>query len=163
MFDSTYLLLRFFDYVELVKGRKKLQKMVHLLSTAGAAFSFKYQYHHYGPYSTQLQDEINFMVRQGFLEELKENETYVYKITPLGKEFKTSLEGTYNGDLNRELLMSLNEHSSQFLEMASTYAFLLDSGYDSHNAIHKAIELKPHLSGYAEDVTNYHNNELVNH
>jgi len=161
MFDSTYLLLKFFDDVELVEGRKKLQKMIHLLSSAGAAFSFKYQYHHYGPYSAQLQDEINFMVRQSFLEEFKENETYVYKITSLGKEFKISLERTCNGELNHELLMSLNEHSSQFLEMVSTYAFLLDSGYDSHSAIQKAIELKQHLSGYAEDARNYYNNTLV--
>ncbi|MHB8073991.1 YwgA family protein [Desulfosporosinus fructosivorans] len=160
MFDSAYLLLSLFDDVELVEGRKKLQKMVHLLTTAGAAFSFKYQYHHYGPYSAQLQDEINFMVRQGFIEEFKEKETYVYKITERGKEFKLSLERTNNGDLNRELVLSLNEHSSQFLEMVSTYAFLLDSGYDSDSAIQKAIELKPHLSGYSEDARKYYHRDI---
>lgn len=160
MFDSAYLLLSFFDNVELVEGRKKLQKMVHLLTTAGADFSFKYQYHHYGPYSAQLQDEINFMVRQAFLEEFKENETYVYKITGRGKEFKNILEKNINCDLNRELVLSLNEHSSQFLEMVSTYAFLLDSGYDSHSAIQKANELKPHLSGYAEDARKYYHKDI---
>ncbi|SFH06966.1 hypothetical protein SAMN05660649_03734 [Desulfotomaculum arcticum] len=71
------------------------------------------------------------------------------------------MERSFNGDINRELAMSLNVQSSQFLEMVSTYAFLLESGYDDHSAITKAIELKPHLSGFAEEAKNFYHHTVV--
>jgi len=162
MFKSAYYLLEILNSLGVIEGRKKLQKMIHLIETSGVNLPFKYEYHFYGPYSAQLQEEVNFLVNQGFLEEFKENETYIYRITQRGKEFKNKLEESYSFsfDFDEKLLTSLNEKSSQFLEMVSTYAFLLDSGYDTKSAKLKAIELKPHLKHIVNDAINYFHQQV---
>ncbi|EHQ89194.1 hypothetical protein DesyoDRAFT_2102 [Desulfosporosinus youngiae DSM 17734] len=156
MFDSAYLLLKLFNQADLIHGRKKLQKMVHLLSIAGSNFPFKYQYHHYGPYSAELQQEIDFMVSYGMLDEIRSSYGYTYQITDRGKEFMNQLNCQYKENINQDLVASLNLQSSQFLEMVSTYAFLLDSNYDSEGAKKKALELKPHLAGCIDEAMKYY-------
>jgi len=156
LFDSTYLLLKLFNQADLIQGRKKLQKMVHLLSSTGTNFPFKFQYHHYGPYSAELQQEIDFMVSYGMLDEIKSSYGYTYQVTDRGREFMNQLDSQYNENVNQDLVGSLNQQSSQFLEMVSTYAFLLDSNYDSEGAKKKALELKPHLEWCIDDAINYY-------
>lgn len=153
MFKTTYQLLTFFDSVENVRGRKKLQKVVHLLKSAGTDFPFRYRYHHYGPYSSQLQSEMDQLVTQGFLEEKYEDGVYTYLITARGREFKSMLEtdGGFSFSLKKEIVERLSDKSTSFLEMFSTYVFLLESGDTKAQASEKAIELKPHLTNHLED------------
>lgn len=163
MFNSTYCLLKFFDTVEKVNGRKKLQKMIHLLENSGEDFPFKYEYHFYGPYSAQLQEEVITLVQQGFLTESNEDDTYIYQITDKGKKFKSNLEGSGNFKLilNEELLSLLSQESSQFLEMVSTYSFLIESGYSLDLAKQKAEELKPHLEGYIDRAVTFYSSNIL--
>ena len=162
MFENSYRLLSLFEVVENVRGRKKLQKMVHLLENAGTDFAFKFDYHFYGPYSAELQVEIEGMVRQGLLEEKKEDSAFVYRMTERGKQLKAQMEtmAGYQFPLNETLAQSLSEQSSQFLEMVSTYAYLLDSDYDDQAAAEKAVELKPHLGHYMEDAVEFYRNRF---
>ncbi|BFH60496.1 YwgA family protein [Paenibacillus azoreducens] len=165
MFKAAYSLLCIFDNVDSVYGRKKVQKMVHLLETSGTELPFKYEYHYYGPYSAEVQEEIGFLVQQGFLDEIKHDEAYEYVITDRGRNFKTTLEddGGYSIDLNERLLNSMTKESSQFLEMVSTYAFLIDSGYEAGSAREKALELKPHLERFVDKAVNYYNEKIKKH
>lgn len=162
MFKSAYYLLELLNSLGVIEGRKKLQKMIHLIEASGVNLPFKYEYHFYGPYSAQLQEEINVLVNQGFLEEYKKNETYIYEITQRGKDFKNKLEESYSFsfDFDEKLLASLNKKSSQFLEMVSTYAFLLDSGYNTEGAKLKAIELKPHLKHLIDDAIDFFDKQI---
>ncbi|MCX6866800.1 MAG: hypothetical protein NTV46_11410 [Verrucomicrobia bacterium] len=41
-----------------IEVRKKLQKMVHILQEFGIPFGVRFGYHHYGPFSEDLQDKI---------------------------------------------------------------------------------------------------------
>src|SRR5699024_1016330 len=154
MFQTTYQLLTLFDAVETIRGRKKLQKMVHLLKSSGTDFPFKYRYHHYGPYSSQLQSEMDQLVTQEFLEEAVEEGAYIYHITERGRAFKAMLEtdGGYSFTIQRELIEQLINKSTSFLEMFSTYVFLLESGDTKDEAKEKAKELKPHLTDQLDDV-----------
>lgn len=163
MFDSTYRLLKLFSAVQKVNGRKKLQKMIHLLESHGNDFSFKYEYHFYGPYSADLQEEVNVLVQQGFLIESHTDGTYVYEITEKGLMFKENLErdGNYDFRINEDLLQKLVNESSQFLEMASTYVFLIDSGYSEEQAKSKALELKPHLHAYLDKVIQFYKDHML--
>lgn len=158
MFDSTYRLLKFFDSVHMVSGRKKLQKMIHLLECSGEDLSYQYEYHYYGPYSDQLQEEVNVLVQQGFLDESHVDGTYIYQITEKGKHFKDILEnnGNFSFTLNENLVHMLSQESSQFLEMVSTFAYLIESGYSHEDARIKAQELKPHLGGYLDRAISYY-------
>lgn len=161
MFGSAYLLLEFFNQVGQVQGRKKLQKMIYLLKTSGSNFPFKYEYHFYGPYSAQLQSEINYLAYNGFLEEKKENDTYVYAITEQGQKFRDKLIDclNYTAEINGQLTELLATQNSQFLEMVSTYAFLIESGYKKDEARAKCVELKPHLQKYIDSAMDfYHTN-----
>lgn len=158
MFESTYCLLSILGSVERVKGRKKLQKTLHLLESSGADVPFKYEYHFFGPYSAELQEEVNFSVQQGFIEETKTDETYVYTITEKGRKFKERLDasGDYQFILDDVLLNSLSQKSSQFLEMVSTYAFLIESGYKPEEAKIKAVELKEHLKNCINEAVEFY-------
>ncbi|WP_018130887.1 hypothetical protein [Effusibacillus pohliae] len=158
MLDASYRILKIFDAVGSVHGRKKFQKMVHLLTSSGADFPFTFEYHHFGPYSAELQEEIAFLVQQGLLAESKENEAYVYRITEKGRAFKENLEnsGVCRFHLAEAVVASLSEKNPQFLEMVSTYAFLLESGYDVHSAAEKAADLKPHLRAHLEEAVGFY-------
>lgn len=157
MFKGAGFLLDVIDGLDSIKGRKKLQKVVYLMELKGADIPYKYNYHHYGPYSPQLQEEINFLVRQNFLTESKENGTYVYSITELGREFKKTIKDETDTLAMKELLDDLNSKSPQFLELVSTYAFLLEGGYDKIKAREKTLELKPHLGAEMDKAIEFFN------
>ncbi|WP_019851309.1 YwgA family protein [Desulfitobacterium sp. PCE1] len=158
MFLGANYLLEIFSKGE-IRGRKKLQKIVYLLEHDGMDAPYRYSYHHYGPYSAQLQEEIEFLVQHNFIEEASRNGTYEYRITDEGERFRKQI-GQKNVSVNNDLLIKLNAESSQFLEMLSTYIFLLDSGYGQNAARIKAAELKPHLKDLIPKVCEYYNNHL---
>lgn len=163
MFKSVYNLLSLFDNVEKIHGRKKVQKMIHLFEISGVELSFKYEYHHFGPYSAELQAELNFLVNQGLLDETKAEGAYVYAITDKGKEFKEKLqaEEEYQIYFDDGLLHEFMSKSSQFLEVVSTYAYLLDLGYDHEYAKANTLQLKAHLEGYVEEAIQFYNENIV--
>lgn len=157
MFEAAHCLLSVFYEVGKVYGRKKIQKMIHLLEAAGTRMPFKYEYHYYGPYSAELQAEINDLVRQGFLAETKDEDAYIYEITAKGRQFKEMLDRSGKiVEIDGERIEAMSQKSSQFLEMVSTYAFLIDAGYEPEKAKHKALELKPHLEHLADQAISYY-------
>jgi len=53
-----------------IEGRKKLQKLVHLLQSTGCGgFTQEFGYLHYGPYSPQLREEVEQLERLGLVKE----------------------------------------------------------------------------------------------
>ncbi|AGA59445.1 hypothetical protein Theco_3398 [Thermobacillus composti KWC4] len=162
MFEAASSVLSIFSVVEKVYGRKKIQKMVHLLEAAGTRMPFKYEYHYYGPYSAELQAELNDLAQQGFLRETTHDETYVYEITDKGRKFKEKLDQFgITVAIDKELVQSMVQQSSQFLEMVSTYAFLINAGYEPGEAKNKAIELKSHLKDLVDKAISYYNEQVA--
>jgi len=162
MFEATSSVLSIFAVVGKVQGRKKIQKMVHLLDAAGNRMPFKYEYHHYGPYSAELQAELNDLSQKNLLHEDIQDETYVYEITDKGREYKAKLDRLgFEVSIDAELVKSLAKKSSQFLEMVSTYAFLLNSGLKPQEAREKALELKFHLKDYIDSAIDFYNRTIV--
>lgn len=163
MLQTMHQLLTFFDSVEKVEGRKKLQKMIHLLNNAEQNFPFKYQYYHYGPFSSTLQYEVNRLVEEDYVKETQVNGAYVYAITEKGRKFKELLEreGKFHFNFDRDLLQSMSHEESQFLEVVSTYAFLIESGDSFEQAKSRTAQLKSHLSGYLENAIQFYNTYIV--
>lgn len=151
MFKHEYYLLSMFEKAGSIRGRKKLQKMVHLLKQKGLNVHFRYRYHHFGPYSAELQTKINDMVEQEFLQESPDNGAYKYTLTEKGKEFKAKLDQFFTENdpvipaYFEPSIRALEDKTSPFLEVASTYAFLLETETDKQVARDKTKELKPHL------------------
>jgi uncharacterized protein YwgA len=152
MLESTYLLLKLFDTSGKINGRKKLQKTIYLLGNSGLDILFDYEYHYYGPYSAQLQEEVNYLASHDFLKEDYIDSTYTYEITTKGSELVERLEqnSSHNIEINKNLVNGILKENSQFLEMSATYVYLVNSGYNRETAKRKAVELKPQLSYLAD-------------
>lgn len=56
----------------LLIGRIRLQKTIYLLSKMGMAAPFSFIYHHYGPYSADLANALDFSVGFGMVDEIIE-------------------------------------------------------------------------------------------
>jgi hypothetical protein len=142
MKEAFEKLVRLVDSAGQIKGRKKFQKMVYLLQTAGFDFGKNFRYHYFGPYSTELQLEIDALVDRKFLEEAFDGQAYSYRVVNGTKESRSSSET----DKSTYLVKYLNHQSPQVLELAATLIFLKDKGYgDFDKVTKKAMMLKPDL------------------
>ena len=153
MLDNEYALLRLFTVASTIEGRKRFQKTVYLLQQIGISYTEKFKYYHYGPYSSELQAEIDRLVRYELINETYTGDAYVYNITDKGEEF-IHRYNSLNSDsfqLPEHLVKRIIETNTPVLEMASTYAYLLEMGYKEEEAMEKAIELKPHLGNRLDE------------
>jgi uncharacterized protein YwgA len=110
-------------------GRVRLQKAVYLLDQLGLNSGFGYEYHHYGPYSRDLDSATADAKAFGLMEEEfkhRQSDGAMYSV------FKLSPEATVNeaayGDLGREraskLLQLFADTNVTVLELAATIDWL---------------------------------------
>lgn len=153
MLDNEYALIRLFDVAPTISGRKRFQKVVYLLQQIGIPYTEKFRYHHFGPYSSELQAEMDNLVNYELIDESYTGETYVYKITDKGKKFSEQYNtlNNRNFELPEQLVRQIIDTDTPVLELASTYAYLLEMGYKREEAVVKAIELKPHLQNRLDE------------
>lgn len=147
MLDNEYALIRLFTVVPTIEGRKRFQKTVYLLQQIGIPYAEKFKYYHYGPYSSELQAEVDRLVHNELINETYTGDAYVYEITSKGKDFVQQYSSLNSGsfELPEHLVKRIIKTNTPVLEMASTYAYLLEMGYKEEDAMVKALELKPHL------------------
>ena len=88
------LLLTFANGGEPIEGRTRFQKMIFLLLERAKFFTNRYDFtpHDYGPYSQELQSDIDHLIREGYVaEDRKTREEgkikYAYSITKNGTAF----------------------------------------------------------------------------
>src|SRR5690606_34076467 len=98
----------------------------------------------------------------GFLHERTHDETYVYEITDKGRKFKEMLDQFgITVAIDRDLVKFMSQQSSQFLEMVSTYAYLINAGYEPTEAKNKALELKFHLKDLIDQAITYYREQIA--
>lgn len=135
------LILAIVGATEKVEGRKRLQKIVHLLQEAGTDVKADFRLHHYGPFSDDVVTASELLVLFGELEEEQEPagayQTYQYLY-----RLPSSASHRVNTDLKR-LIQALNKFSTSELEVASTIAFYESHGADHSTAIEKTQFMKP--------------------
>jgi uncharacterized protein YwgA len=84
------------NYFRRVEGRKQFQKVVFLLKEySGIEFTYPFIPYLYGPYSSQLQNDIDNLARTGYLKASKIGPLYYYEITPLGEKLASQIEKEY--------------------------------------------------------------------
>lgn len=126
------LIIAYVNERESVEGRTRFQKMIFILQQQSKFFKQRYDFvpHDYGPYSPELQGDIDYLITKELLEEVRHTVEegkikYVYQITDKGtvtvksilnsadleKKFKFSriadIATTVKNDLNRKHLPSL--------------------------------------------------------
>jgi uncharacterized protein len=136
--------------LEHVEGRKKLQKLVHILQKAGYSFPEKFRYSFYGMYSQQLKDELDLLEDDGLISEKGQANAvgagFSFESTPKLDAFLGEV-GLKNTPDWAELAKELNRRNAQQLEGISTILFLNELGFDGEHLKQRLVELKPHLEG----------------
>lgn len=127
-----------------IEGRKKFQKIVHILQCAGAPFDERFEFAQFGPFSSTLKAEIDCLGVFGILEEESKGSTFVFS---KGERFSEIEEaGLWTGTpVWSSFARALNEKSASELEALSTTLYLLDRGYSGEALETKFGELKSHL------------------
>lgn len=141
-------LLQLLHLLRRVEGRKKLQKIVHVLQERGVPFPERFEYSYYGMYSAQLRHEV---------ERLEDEKLVNERQARAGMNVCYSLEATAElGTLINELsgpadlpwadtARHLNTLSAQQLEGMSTILFLRECGLEGEALRKRLLKLKPHL------------------
>ncbi len=152
MIEYRYRLLGLLNDTGEIKGRKKLQKMFYIIQSLGYDLDLDYSYHNYGPYSSQLQAELDSLLQEKLIDEEHVSNMYVYKIRGEGKQLLRKLsENGLNGispSVPVSIIERLKNSEAQFLELVSTIMYLRDLGFSDEELEIKASELKPHLMKY---------------
>lgn len=145
-------LLSLLNLSKRIDGRTKFQKIVYILQSHGIDFNKSFRYHYYGPYSAELQLEIEELASRGIVNEITEEPkpgyiTYKYEVSDASK-----LNDNIDLQNKEDIIEYLNEKDSQELELISTLFFLRDKGIKNENALkQKTISLKPHLKNRIEE------------
>ncbi|HWQ90519.1 MAG TPA: hypothetical protein VN673_02520 [Clostridia bacterium] len=144
--QSTLRIAQLIDLLQTVKGRKKLQKLVHILQELGHPFPEPFEYSFYGMYSQQLRSELDVLVAEDFISEspLAGGTGYEFKANP---RLRRLLEGLGVGSQPPwgDLAQELNKRRPQELEAISTILVLRRRGLVGPELKRKVLELKPHL------------------
>lgn len=107
--SNVKLLVMTANYFRRIEGRKQFQKVVFLLQEQfGIEFTYPFIPYLYGPYSSQLQNDIDNLARTGYLKASKIGSLYHYEITPLAERLASHLEKEYGEERSQELRKQVN-------------------------------------------------------
>lgn len=156
MLPPAFYLLRLFQGVKEVVGRKRLQKLVFLLQNEGLPMGQTFIFHYYGPYSPSLAAEVEAL-KQPSLGLLKEESTstrsgateYHYRLQKSG--VKLLKDFSKNSDFSEDIACTqrfvdrfaeLAVVNPRTLELASTIVYWMQKGYSETEAAEKTAKLK---------------------
>lgn len=121
--SSIKLLILAANYLGKVEGRKRFQKIIFLLQEQfGVEFGYRFTAYLYGPYSAQLQNDIDILAQTGYLKASKMEELFFYEITPLGQQSAAQTEKEYGAELAKKLKEHVNNLSESDTEELVTWS-----------------------------------------
>lgn len=140
-------LLRLITSLNKVEGRKKLQKIVHILKVCGYDFPQHFGYLHYGPFSSEVAAEIDSLVSGDLVAEQGKGQQYeAYVYTPLETAQKLLVELKQEGQPEwYARAEQLNQKPVAELEAVSTILYLKANGFTGEKLKERFLELKPVL------------------
>ena len=150
---TRYQLAKIVSWAGNLQARKRLQKVVYLLQSAGCPLDAEFSLHHYGPYSEELARLTDEMVRQSLLVEqsleYSQGQQFSYQLSPLAADAITSLEATESGRMSALEIKAYEARAKALLgedlrrlEYASTIVYFHRQGNDWVQAVDKATEFK---------------------
>ena len=129
-----------------LQGRKRLQKVVYVLQSAGCPLECVYTLHHFGPYSCDVADACDEIVAAGLVAETGGppfGSQYAYQLKPTTRQF---LQQTTDEEMQRfeQLGKELIGSDLWQLELSSTILFYFSQtkDHDWDQALQRACEFK---------------------
>jgi uncharacterized protein YwgA len=163
MVDGMFQLLRLVGALGQIRGRKKFQKIVHILQSAGHEFPYYFDYLHYGPFSSELASEINYLAGSELMREdppTSDGEPYVY--SP-GTRLPAVLDRAGMNDEPEWIVLAkcLNDEDAEFLEAVSTILYLRRCRFEGEALERHFSQLKPKLSARFNDACEFEQRVMV--
>lgn len=163
---NKYQMAKLIQWAETLRTRKRLQKVVYLLDSAGCPLADDYRIHFFGPYSQDVAQTTDELVRLGIIEEQQvanvAGQQYNYCLTSEGAAKLADAEQTPHGQQATEAMSPFESQARdlfsmevRLLEVASTMAYFKRKGNDWPEAVERTCHfksLKPddRLTGHAE-------------
>lgn len=132
-----------------IDGRTKLQKIAYILKNNGVNFEEDFKYHYYGPYSGDLQLELDELIDNDVIIE-KGSNPYLYR---LNYDYFRQIDESNLKD-KKELILFLTKQHYRDLELVATIYYLLNQGYTGKALVNKLKILKPNLVGRINNAFN---------
>jgi uncharacterized protein YwgA len=150
---TTNSLMQLFTVAKKIEGKIKLQKIVYILQEKSLVdFELGYKYALYGPYSEDLQIEVEYLASIGFLKEEANVGTY-----ELNESFPLKIEVNDGVKMSEDLISQLLSKESQLLEVTSTIYYLRSHQYKEESLMKKKIQLlKPNLQDRIESAFEFY-------
>jgi len=152
--NTVILIGQLFKTVGTVEGRKKLQKMVHILQYFGVPFNIRFGYLHYGPFSSELQSQLDIFEAEGLLREepsvAGNFKTSKFSPQPALLDLVEKVAGTEEANF-AGMAAELNGKSAQELEAISTLLYLCSLGTPEDKLQEAFITLKPKFTNVFEE------------
>src|SRR5262249_1319852 len=124
---TRYQLAKLVEWAGTLNSRKRLQKVVFLLQSAGCPFDAEYTLHHYRPYSQEVARLSDEMVQVGLLEETSEQNQvglqYSYDLTKNAAKEVAELDQTPKG---KKLASQLSPYEAKAKKLLNTDLWLLE-------------------------------------
>lgn len=155
-FDKTIALAQVIDSLKGVNGRKRLQKIAHLLKSAGfQEFGYDFVLYYYGPFSRELAADLDFLCKAEFVRESppvnsQTDNTYRYELNAAkaGLVRKVASGGSTEAKCRPRwsaLAAALNQQKTPFLEAVSTVVYLRNIGLKGNRLRAAFSRAKPRL------------------
>jgi len=146
--NRTIALLHLVQMCGTIDGRKKLQKIVHILKEAGYPFGYRYGFHLHGPFSAELKGDIDLLQADDLIAEHESPiggyTQYSYAATPSGNQLLQETEPPGEPEW-LPLARELNGKSPQQLEAISTVIYLRRHPLGPKSIEERFRALKPQL------------------
>lgn len=144
-------ILALLDEAGEINSRKKIQKIVYFLQKKFSLFNEKFSLHQFGPYSSELQIELDQLDEAGLISQRFSNFVLEDKgRTFLKKDLKISEK--FESDEVKQLIKKLNDIPPFKLESMATIAYFEQSYGRNKEELRKAIhDIKPHLDDVFEE------------
>lgn len=148
MKSSFIPLAQLFSVTKTIEGRKKCQKIVHILQSCGVDFGCHFKFALYGAYSSSLSLQLEDLVTYHYLSETpKPIGNYTVGCFEADEKVSKALESLEEDESPSwaDLALKLNAKPTRELEGTSTVIFLRASGFAADHLRTKFETVKPHL------------------
>lgn len=160
--ESAMLVARLVSELGEVSGRKRLQKIVHLLQSTGAKeFGYRFILHYFGPYSKELANDLDFLSDVKILDErppVGGENSYKYAVcAEVMDEVNRMSDRDEGGEEWKKLALELKVRGVPFLEALSTIVFLSKRGRQGTRLRKEFDRIKPNLSDRYDQAVEFAN------